>query len=68
MTAAKDLLLLEGHAVSALIHSGIAFMGAHQNTIQRAVVSAVAVMCALLHGAFDTLVCIAVHCSFLLLS
>ena len=42
-------------------------MGAHQDAIQRAVVLAVAVISALLNGAFDTLVCVAIHRFFLLL-
>ena len=42
-------------------------MGAHQDFVQRAVVLAVAVIGALLHGAFDALVGIAVHGDFLLL-
>ena len=41
-------------------------MGADQNTVQRAVVFAVAVMRTLLNGTFDTLVCLAVHVWFLL--
>ena len=65
--ALESLLLTEGLAVGALILRGIAFMGAHQNAVQRAVVLAVAVVCTLLNGAFDTLVCIVIHNSFLLL-
>ena len=42
-------------------------MGTYQNAVQRAVVLAVAVVSAGLHGTFDALVCIAVHNSFLLL-
>ena len=43
-------------------------MGTHQNSIQRAVVLRVAVISTLLNGAFDALVCLAVHntSSFLL--
>ena len=62
------LFLAEGHAVSALIHSGISFMGAHQDALQRAVICFVTMMCALMNGAFDALVSIAIHGSFLLLS
>ena len=65
--ALESLLLAEGLAVGTLILSGVGFMGAHQNAIQRAVVLAVAVVCARLNGAFDALICIAVHSSFLLL-
>jgi hypothetical protein len=55
------LSLAEGLAVSALILSRICLVGTHQNTVQRAVVLAVAVVCAGLNGAFDTLVCVVVH-------
>lgn len=55
------LLHAEGLAVCALIHSGIQLMGAHQNTVQGAVVFGIAVICALLDGAFDALVCLAAH-------
>ena len=61
------LSLAEGLAVSALILSGVCFVGAHQNAVQRAVVLAVAVVSAGLNGAFDALVSITVHSSFLLL-
>ena len=62
------LLLLEGFAVGALIHSRIGLVGAHQNTVQRTVVFAVAVVSALLDSAFDALIGIAIHGIFLLLS
>ena len=42
-------------------------MGAHLNLVQRAVVLGVAVVSAGLDGAFDALVCMAVHIEFLLL-
>ena len=60
------LLSVEGHAVGALVHSGIALMGAHQNGIQGAVVLGAAVVGALLYGAFDALVGMAVHRKILL--
>ena len=60
------LFLTEGHAVGALINSRICFMSAHKNTLQRAVVGLIAVMCALMDSTFDALVCIAVHNLFLL--
>ena len=41
-------------------------MGAHQDLVQRAVVFGIAVIGAGLDGAFDALVCIAVHIHFLL--
>ena len=65
--AFDSLLLAEGLTVGALILSGICLMGTNQNTIQRAVVLTVTVICAGLNGAFDALVCIVVHSYFLLL-
>ena len=41
-------------------------MGADENAVQRAVVFAVAVVGTLLNGAFDALICLAVHNCFLL--
>ena len=61
-----ELFLAEGHAVGALIHGGVAFMSAYQNTVESAVVSILAVVSALVNGAFDTLVCFAIHCLILL--
>ena len=55
------LLLVEGHAVGALVLSGIAFMGAYQNGIQRAVVLGSAVVGALTYGTLDALVGVTVH-------
>ena len=55
------LLSVEGHAVGALVHSGIALMGAHQNGIQGAVVLGSAVVGALIYGTFDALVGVTVH-------
>ena len=59
--------LAEGLAVGALIHSGVYFVGAHQNPIQRAVVLIFAVMGALVYGALDALIGMTIHCFFLLL-
>ena len=60
--AAKDeLLLTEGLAVSALVNSGVGLMGTYKNSIQRTEVFGVAVISALLNGAFDALVGVAVH-------
>ena len=42
-------------------------MGAHQDPVQRAVVLILAVVSALLDGAFDALVCMTVHRFLLLL-
>ena len=61
------LSLAEGLAVSALIHSRIGLVGTHQNLVQSAVVLALAMVCALVNGALDALVGIAVHGHFLLL-
>lgn len=55
------LLPCEGKAVGALIHSGIALMGAHLDLVQGAVVLQIAVMSTLADSTFDGLVCIAVH-------
>ena len=65
--AFDSLLLAEGLTVGALVLSGVCLMGTHQNTVQRAVVLAVAMVCALLDGTLDTLICMAVHVRFLLL-
>ena len=54
-------LLAEGLAVGALIHSGIGLMGADQDPLQGAEVCILAVMGALCDGAFNALVCMAVH-------
>ena len=65
----KDkLFLAEGLAVSALVHSGVSLMGAHQDPLQRAVVGIVAVVGALRNGAGNALVGVTAHGSFLLLS
>ena len=61
------LLSAEGHAVGALFHGGIAFVGAHQNLVQGAVVFALAVVGALADGALHTFVGMAVHIFSLLL-
>ena len=61
-----SLLFPEGLAVGALFHSGIHLVGAHHDLVQRAAVLAVAVVSALLDGAFDTLVGVGVHIDNLL--
>jgi len=55
------LALTEGLAVGALILGGIGLVGTHQDSIQGAVILAVAVVSAGLNGAFDALVCIVIH-------
>lgn len=64
--AAFFSLFVEGFAVGALIHSGVQLVGAHQNAVQRAVVLALAVMCALLNGTLDALICLVCHGMLLL--
>ena len=59
--AAKNLLCPEGLTVGTLVHGRIVLVSAHQNSVQRAVVLGVAVIGAGLDGAFDALVCMAVH-------
>ena len=55
------LLLSEGLAVGALVHSGVGLMGTHQNTIQGAVVLILTVVAALLNGTFDGFVGMTIH-------
>ena len=62
----EELLLAEGLAVGALVHGGVTLVGSDQNTVQSTVVCITAVVCALLNGAFDALVCFTIHCQFLL--
>ena len=57
----QELLARKGKTVGALIHSGIALMCANFDLVQRAVVLQIAMMGALTDGAFNCLVCIAVH-------
>ena len=62
-----NLLLRKGHAVGALVHSGIAFVGTHQDAVQGAVVLIRAMVAALVYGAFNGLIGVAIHFLFLLL-
>ena len=55
------LLLAERSAIGTLIGSGIGLVGAHQDSIQGAVVRITAVIGALMDGTFNTLVCMAAH-------
>ena len=64
--ASLKLSLAEGLAVGALVLSGVCFVSTHQNTVQRAVVLGIAMVCAGLNGAFDALIGIVVHVFFLL--
>ena len=63
----RCLLLPERLAVSALIHRGICLVSTHQDLVQGAVVLVLTVVGAGLDGAFDALVCMAIHIEFLLL-
>lgn len=63
----RRLLLTEGLAIGAVGLSGVYLVGAHHNVIQGAVILAAAVVGALLNGAFDGLVCMAIHDHNLLL-
>ena len=60
------LLLAEGLAVGALVHGGVALVGTYQDAVQGAVVAVGAVVSALLNGAFNALICLTIHCQFLL--
>lgn len=54
-------LLVEGFTVGALVNSGVQLMGANQDPVQRTVVFALTVMCTLLNGALDALICLVCH-------
>ena len=56
-----QLLLAEGLAVGALVLSGIHFVGADQNLVQRTEVLVLTMVCTLLDSTFNTLVCVTVH-------
>ena len=60
------LLLAEGHTVGTLVHGGIVFVGTDQDPVQRTVVFTLAMVGALLDGAFNALVCVTVHIKILL--
>ena len=55
------LLSAEGSAVGALVDSRVSLVGTNQDAVQGAVVLVLAVVCALLDGAFDTLVGMTAH-------
>ena len=56
-----NLLLAERLAVGALVHSRVGFVGTDHDPVQGAVILGVAVISALLDGAFNALVGMAVH-------
>ncbi len=51
------LLSVEGHAIGALLGSGICFVSADHDLIQRAVVLAAAMVFALVYGTLDATIC-----------
>ena len=55
------LLLAEGHAVGALVHGGIHFVGTDHDLVQRAVVFVAAMVGALLDSTLDAFVGMAIH-------
>ena len=55
------LLLAEGHAVGALILSGVCLVGTHSDAVERTVVFLLTVMGTLADSTFDGLVGMAVH-------
>ena len=57
----RELLQLKGLAVGALVHGGVELMGPDGDAVQGAVVLVGAVVFALLNGAFDAMVGMAVH-------
>ena len=61
------LFLAERLAVGAIRHSGICLVSAYLDLLQRAVVGIVTMVSTLGNGAFDALICMAVHSQFLLL-
>ena len=62
----KGSSLAEGLAVSALVLSGVSLVSTHQDPIQGAEVFVLAVIGALLYGAFDTFVGVMIHKEILL--
>lgn len=58
---AVNLLADERKAIGTLIHGRIHLMGTDLHTAERTVVHAVAMVLALSDGAFNALVCFAVH-------
>jgi len=67
MPALFLLFLFEGQAIGALILGGVSLMGTNHDPLQRAVVCLIAMVGALSYGAFNALVCMAIHSPFLLL-
>ena len=55
------LLLAEGLAVRTLVSGRVSLMGAHQDSIQRAEILALAMIGALLNNTLNTLVCFTSH-------
>lgn len=55
------LLSAEGLTIGALVHGGVLLVGTYQNALQGAIVGFVTVVYALLDGAFDAFIGMAVH-------
>ena len=60
----KLSLQFKGFAVGALVHGGVSFMGANGNAVERTVVFVLAMVSALLNGAFDAFICAAIIHNF----
>ena len=62
------MLCLEGRAIGAGNLGGVLLVSHHANGVQGAVILILTMMLALLDGAFNALVCVAVHSLLLLFS
>ncbi len=68
MPPLQKLLLAEGLAVGALVHSRIGLVGTYQDPLQGAVVGIFTMVGTLGNSTLNTLICMAAHSQFLLLS
>ena len=55
------LLFTEGHAISALIHGRICFMGSNKDSVQRAIIRLITMVCTLSYGTLNALISVTVH-------
>ena len=62
----RVLLSVEGHTIGALLGSGICFVRAYHNLVQRTIVLCAAVMTALAYGTLDAAIGSFIHVSDLL--
>ena len=62
----RKLFLTERHTVRALIYCGIALVCSHQDSIQRAEIGIIAMMCALGNSTFNAFICVTIHSCVLL--